>query len=614
MMPNEEVNLTSNKKQTTMEQAEQIIDEMWGNHDAITVKLADSPETCERYEHIGRKPSSLVSPPPPFLIRSDVPALKTNHLPQKGSGTATSHSKCEHYFIKLAESRKVEVTCHNDDDEGCDVVAAVVIENSVGKEACRQCSIDAKLVSRASLNDQLHSFYPNRFEYTINGVILLTFRMARVDLTSHLELFAIMRSVAGADSIEPNDRCEYRQFEQSKVIPRTELLSWMCNGEQELKKVAGDLIMDTRELRLMEKIKKADPQPNCETYSNGYWRVEEDLRKHRSTGVQDIYVWKESGCHSMALGPENFMLAAPTGLRVAFVGDSLLRNLFGAWMDDIGDHLQSNSSRIFEVYGYYPTVKPGQCCGENDCKQRQFDRTWKHKRGLEDGVLKHGLTWLGMKSTKNGTVRPSVLVLNSPAVHGARAYVSVKTHMKSVREMLRMVKWGREKFQYDQVIWMSTTPMRDWVPSENDYLDNRSDRRYRLYQLEKKLLDTHYPWIYQMDVWNMMSTRRDRMNDLSHVYPPNYREVYNPWRVWPRKYRQKPKSFWSPELACNGPCIIASTWSNMLQNMIYAALKKARRDAVLQQACKLRRQRSKVTCSGCPDGEDGWCTCPAPGG
>ena len=70
-------------------------------------------------------------------------------------------------------------------------------------------------------------------------------------------------------------------------------------------------------------------EPFCASYNGaGHWRHAQTANE-RHTDVPDIYQWKEDGCRTKSIGREAFSkcLVKHSG-RMAFVGDSTLRNLF----------------------------------------------------------------------------------------------------------------------------------------------------------------------------------------------------------------------------------------------------------------------------------------------
>ena len=216
--------------------------------------------------------------------------------------------------------------------------------------------------------------------------------------------------------------------------------------------------------------------------------------------------WVEDGCHSLRRG-------AALNLRIAFVGDSVLRNLFYEWCSPRKwaktlPYATSNN-RYFEEYGYYPilpyhTLLPA-CCGEPDCQQRQAGRAGRE--GYK--VLELALQW-----------KPDILVIRSPIIHHGRSYVSDATHRAIVTRILRLVPNG--------TIWMSTTPLGStWTNAHNpwpeQYLDQGTHRRYRLYAMEKEMLAKLRPDVRWWDVWEMTYRRRGEccFVDPSHVWPSN---------------------------------------------------------------------------------------------
>jgi len=97
--------------------------------------------------------------------------------------------------------------------------------------------------------------------------------------------------------------------------------------------------------------------------------------------------------------------------------------------------------------------------------------------------------------------------------------------------------------------------------------------------LEKELLDRHYPFIAQMNVWDMMITRRDRLYDTTHVYPNEVTKS----QLWFANGVANRATTSSLATGCNkAPCIVASTWTSMLSNLIYNTLM----DSIQVRACR----------------------------
>ena len=173
----------------------------------------------------------------------------------------------------------------------------------------------------------------------------------------------------------------------------------------------------------------------------------------------------------------------------------------------------------FESYGYYPlqdTTNPARGCGEDDFVRRQKGRVGR----LGFDAMKRALEF----------VRDSgLLVMRSPAVHEARSYVSEQEHAAIVERMVRTV---REAGMDDRrVIWLGPTPLNEHHPMDlarahategnikKSWLDNRSERRARLAQVQERVFRRLRFRPRRIIVWDMAGTRSDRYFDDTHVYP-----------------------------------------------------------------------------------------------
>ena len=164
-------------------------------------------------------------------------------------------------------------------------------------------------------------------------------------------------------------------------------------------------------------------------------------------------------------------------MRIAFVGDSTLRNLFGEWVAWAQDkpctygnipYSWSHGSvqaKYFETYGYYPlksfsSKDDKACCGEPDCVHRQQARVPR----LGFPALKRALGWPG--AVDYGTV----LIIRSPIVHQARAYASDEEHMAIVEKIISKVKPGIKKRIL--TMWVSATS-HEPMSLKKKYMENR---------------------------------------------------------------------------------------------------------------------------------------------
>jgi hypothetical protein len=236
------------------------------------------------------------------------------------------------------------------------------------------------------------------------------------------------------------------------------------------------------------------------------------------------YTWQESGCSSIV--NQAFKDCSWKNTRVAFVGDSVLRNLYyetAIWMDENHKFEYAfpyaiKNMQYFEEYGYYPlqsfkSSTDPRCCGETDCVQRQAARNGK--LGLT--ALNSALGWL-----KGDPTEGNVLVVHSPIVHTARAYVSDEQFRKQIIAILAALRPRLAEAEHDRsllTIWMSATSPREDITPEPSFMENGASRRYRLYMIEKEVLAGAPRALHHMDVWNMTRRRRDRYFDYTHVFP-----------------------------------------------------------------------------------------------
>jgi len=419
-------------------------------------------------------------------------------------------SMCREFRIRIVKG-STKASCKP--FGGCEVAVAITLRHVETDESCNGCTVDARLTNRPTLARSwsasktghmrwtvgrkglgaerrpmlgtkaslaLH-FFPTKIEYGESGTAVLWFRMGALPLED-LVLLAVVSSIDGGDAAEPNDQCQYRWPSANGWMDRSEVLRRMCNHVKLYQHVGTiDRLFDTAFTppgATPPRYNASSTTPPCRGYSHGYWSVENELSlPPRDTTVKDHYRWVEDGCKHRKIGLEDLLSLSPDGVSVFFVGDSLMRNLYLDFYDTIGERMlavREKSVSFYEVYGYYNEILPENCCGEADCVHRQAVRhagqagSGGGMRGLQDAILATATRSLGLMP------EPRVLVLNSPVVHHARAYVSTATHMNTVAKVLELVAAAKVEYNVT-VIWMGATPYADWKLPDG-YMDNRNGR------------------------------------------------------------------------------------------------------------------------------------------
>ncbi len=350
------------------------------------------------------------------------------------------------------------------------------------------------------------------------GRLKLTFRVGSFNGISKKEacslyLFASVYSIRGVEtSVVNSSTCQWSlagDNDTARKFTDTEIWSGFCTLN-EVKPVLGAGAIQ---------MPASSPVDSCTPAFRGEGRWDVDLAQDRKT---TLYNWRPGGCPL----PPLTSFCSSKKMRIAFVGDSILRNLFFEWVAWAEDkpctygnipyswNHSSMQAQYFETYGYYPlksfsSSDDKTCCGEPDCVRRQQARAPR----LGFPALKRALEWLG--EVDYGTV----LIVRSPIVHQARAYVSDEEHMAIVGKIISKVKLGIK--QRKLTIWVSATS-HEPRSLKKKYMENRQARRYRMHLMESKLVEK-VKGLSLLSLWNMSVGRHDRFWDGSHVFPTNNR-------------------------------------------------------------------------------------------
>ena len=396
---------------------------------------------------------------------------------------------------------------------------SVVVHQADGR-VCVGCSVDAVLrtpILNEKMTIEVVSDYTPELT-GLDGRVTLHFKVGTFNVSS-LELLAGVSSIRGMDAavVDPLT-CLWSGTNGDVNISHKRFLAGMCT-QYVLKQVAKSALVLTSPRATTKKPKETP----CQQYLGlGIW----DVREGR-------YEWKENGCSTLTY-PYKKCTANGTKMhsrvRIAFVGDSVLRNLFYEWsswaMGTTGGfgnmkytwHDSIVEARYFETYGYYPikhfsSPNDPSCCGETDCVRRQKAR--EHREGFTK--LQDALRWLEEVEGKGGW--GTALLVRSPVIHQARAYVSDVTHSEVVTKMINMLKPGLS-VNARTTIWVSATSRRDHH-IKGLYIENRQARRYRLHCIEMDLLSrvSAILGLRQLNLWDMTRGRRDRYFDETHVWP-----------------------------------------------------------------------------------------------
>jgi len=364
--------------------------------------------------------------------------------------------------------------------------------------ACSHCYIEAKLSDTDSC---IYNEYGSTT--SADGIVHLIFK-SDTRVKAMTISFAVT-SIHNAYNVIPKDHCVYSA---SKTFKRANLLNYIC--QKEYTDVATIPVrFDVAESEKALESEKA----KCDSFDgSGMWAT--GIKPY--SDVVDKYIWKQEGCRIPHITVSEFMNNLKLGTKIAFIGDSILGNIytdFKLFLNDEKSNLYLRNSgtgmtfdrsiefNYFKTYGYYKFN--GQCCGESDCLVRQ--RARKGNYGFEK-LQK-------MKAYLEGNAQCTIII-KSPVVHHSRAYVTEKQHMETINNIISELT----KFKSCRIIWVSATPMGTHMFDKNKFLDNRSDRRWKLHVKEKQMVTQENNIIF-MDVWSMFWTRKDRFYDVTHVYP-----------------------------------------------------------------------------------------------
>ena len=374
---------------------------------------------------------------------------------------------------------------------------------SVTMIPCAYCRIEAMLKNNIEIFNQYGAITDS------NGVTSLVFKSDTS--IEQMHLYMAVSSINNFHNVMPNDSCAYYNEHNNVITTRKILIENICQKKyQKLIKINTNF----------QKTPRRDLLCNSSSFieNNGMWST----TQKSYTDVGDIYTWKFDNCVIKHESTSSFKKRILANTKIVFIGDSVMGNFYVDFVlflldktKDVADRMnlrnrgfkfgQGREIKYFRTYGFY--TFNGRCCNEPDCKTRQIAR--KPYMGFEQ--MRHMKQWL-IGASK------CTIFIHSPIIHQARAYVTNEEHIRAVKQILQQIKSIKCR-----LFWLSTTPMsyHDQY-DKNKFVDNRSDRRYRLHLLEKEILQSQKQ-IYWIDLWDMFWTRKDRYKDVTHVYPVNPR-------------------------------------------------------------------------------------------
>ncbi len=353
---------------------------------------------------------------------------------------------------------------------------------------CQLCSVEGKLSShRLNIFSEFGSFT------NATGFASVTFRFDGDRM--EMDFYVAVTGIENMQNAVPAHDCLYTR--DKSIITHQELIQGICTT---------DFFKVGVLLTTFQPMKSQALEPTCtRNFGQGFWSI---LTKGY-TEVKDIYQWKEDGCRIVNMSAKYFLSTLQKNTKIAFVGDSVLGNVYKDFLsflhvpikDKEAEYALDNGSALkyFLTYGYY--TFNNTCCGEIDCRVRQQVR--KGKLGFSK--LKAALQWIRQSAN-------CVLIVQSPAIHHARSHVTENVHAGLVKQIIIIM----HSVNNCRLVWFSTSPMGTHIIPKEKYVNNRSHRRWRLYNMEKQVIRNQADILW-FDVWNLFWTRKDRFRDATHV-------------------------------------------------------------------------------------------------